>query len=196
MRPAAMSDRITAIAVPHQRGDQAIELARSHQHVLAAERADDPLADATALALALDEIEVGMASRRLLADKHRLVVRNIDGRIKVKSRDLLKMFHYDIGRNSENQGIQPHQINHLPASTPPLLFKLGLTRICARLDGCRDLGAGTRRRGANAGARRACCRAPAHAARTWCSSNCSGEGSMGLMRRRVGGGGVISFLRR
>jgi hypothetical protein len=78
-----MSDRITAIAVPHQRGDQAIELARSHQHVLAAERADDPLADATALALALDEIEVGMASRRLLPDKHRLVVRNIDGRIKV-----------------------------------------------------------------------------------------------------------------
>ena len=44
------------------------------QHVLAAQRADNPLADAAALALVLDEVEVGMASRRLLADKHRIVV--------------------------------------------------------------------------------------------------------------------------
>ena len=71
--------------MPHQRGHQAIELARCHQHVLAAERADDPLANVTALALILDEIEVGMASRRLLADKHRLVVRNISARIKINS---------------------------------------------------------------------------------------------------------------
>jgi hypothetical protein len=71
--------------MPHQRGHQAIELARCHQHVLAAERADDPLADATALALAFDEVEIGMASRRLLADKHRLVVQNIGDIIKQNS---------------------------------------------------------------------------------------------------------------
>jgi len=74
-----------AIAMPHQRGDQAIEFTRRHQHILAAERADDPLANATALALILDEVEVAMASRRLLTDKHRLVVRNIDARIKKNS---------------------------------------------------------------------------------------------------------------
>lgn len=71
--------------MPHQRGDQAIEFTRRHQHILAAERADDPLANVTALALILDEIEVGMASRRLLADKHQLVVRNISAKIKINS---------------------------------------------------------------------------------------------------------------
>ena len=61
--------------MPRQRGGQTLEFAAHDQHVLAAERADDPLTDATALALVLDEVEVGMASRRLLADKHRIVVR-------------------------------------------------------------------------------------------------------------------------
>ena len=61
--------------MPHQRGGQTIQFTARQQHVLAAERADNPLADAAALALVLDEVEVGMASRRLLADKHRIVVR-------------------------------------------------------------------------------------------------------------------------
>ena len=81
--PAAMSgqnDR--AIAMPHQRGGQAIQFAARHQHVLAAEGADDPLADATTLALVLDEVEVGVASRRLLADKHPLAVRQLSDKIK------------------------------------------------------------------------------------------------------------------
>ena len=63
------------IAMPRQRGGQALEFAARHQHVLAAKCADDPLADASALALVLDEVEVAVASRRLLADKHQIVVR-------------------------------------------------------------------------------------------------------------------------
>jgi hypothetical protein len=39
-----------ALAMPHQRGDQAIELAARRQYILAAERADYPLASPTALA--------------------------------------------------------------------------------------------------------------------------------------------------
>ena len=64
-----------AVAMPYQRDGQTIQFAARQQHILAAERADDPLADAAAVALVLDEVEVGMASRRLLADKHRIVVR-------------------------------------------------------------------------------------------------------------------------
>ena len=63
-----------AIAMPRQRSGQTLQFAARQQHVLAAERADNPLADAVALALVLHEVEVGMASRRLLADKHRIVV--------------------------------------------------------------------------------------------------------------------------
>jgi hypothetical protein len=55
-----------------QRGGQALEFDARDQWVLAAERADDPLTDAAALVL--DEVELGMASRRLLSDKHRIVV--------------------------------------------------------------------------------------------------------------------------
>ena len=71
-----------AIAMPHQRSDQAIEFAVRHQHVLAAERADDPLVDATTLALVFNEVEVGVASGCLLADKHRGVVRGFVHKIK------------------------------------------------------------------------------------------------------------------
>ena len=64
-----------AIAMPHQRAGQTIELATGQQHILAAERTDDPLADAPALALVLDEAKIAMAARSLLSDKHRYVVR-------------------------------------------------------------------------------------------------------------------------
>ena len=69
-----------ALAMPHQRGGQAIELTTGHQRVLAAEGADDPLADATALVL--DEVEVGVASRCFRANKHRIVVRGFAHKIK------------------------------------------------------------------------------------------------------------------
>jgi hypothetical protein len=39
--------------MPHQRGGQSIQFTACQQHVLAAERADNPLADAAALALRL-----------------------------------------------------------------------------------------------------------------------------------------------
>jgi hypothetical protein len=68
--------------MPHQRGDQAIQFAARYQHVFAAESADDPLANATALALVLDEVEVGVAPRCFLPDKHRLDVRQLDHIIK------------------------------------------------------------------------------------------------------------------
>jgi hypothetical protein len=71
-----------ALAMPHQHGGQAIELATGHQRVLAAEGADDPLADATARALVLDEVQGGVASRCFLADKHRGVVRRFVDKIK------------------------------------------------------------------------------------------------------------------
>src|SRR5215831_3382586 len=64
-----------AIAMARQRLGQTIQFTARQQHVLTAERTDDPLANAAALALVLDEVEIGMASRRLLADKHRIVVR-------------------------------------------------------------------------------------------------------------------------
>lgn len=66
----------------HQRGGQTIQFTARQQRVLAVERADNPLADVAALALVLDEVEVGMDSRRLLADKHRIVVRCIAVNIK------------------------------------------------------------------------------------------------------------------
>ena len=71
-----------AIAMPHQRGGQTIQFPARQQHVLAAERADDPLTHPTALPLVLDEIEIAMASRCLLADKHRRVVREFAENIK------------------------------------------------------------------------------------------------------------------
>jgi len=50
-------------------------VSHGQQHILAAERTDDPLADAPALALVLDEVKIAMAARSLLSDKHRHVVR-------------------------------------------------------------------------------------------------------------------------
>jgi hypothetical protein len=58
------------IAMPRQRSGQTLQFAARQQHVLAAERADDALADAAAFALTLDEVEVGVASGRLGADVH------------------------------------------------------------------------------------------------------------------------------
>jgi hypothetical protein len=57
-----------AIAMPHQRGGQTIEFTARQQHVLAAKRANNLLADAAAIALVLDKVEIGMASRQLLTD--------------------------------------------------------------------------------------------------------------------------------
>jgi hypothetical protein len=86
MRPASMSDRMMARSQCRtSEAIQAIELAAGHQHILAAERPDDPLADATAFALVLDEVQVGAAPRCLLTDKHRLVVHNIEATIKENS---------------------------------------------------------------------------------------------------------------
>jgi hypothetical protein len=74
MRVHAMPARLQigqhnrAIAMPHQRGGQTIEFTARQQHVLAAERADNLLADAVAIALVLDKVEIGIASRQLLAD--------------------------------------------------------------------------------------------------------------------------------
>jgi hypothetical protein len=68
--------------MPRQRGGQALEFAAGDQHLLTAERADDPLTDASPLALVLDEIEVGVASRCLLPDEHRIVVRRFDDKLK------------------------------------------------------------------------------------------------------------------
>jgi hypothetical protein len=44
--------------MPHQRGDQTIELATGQQHVPAAERPYHPLANAAAQALVLDETKI------------------------------------------------------------------------------------------------------------------------------------------
>ena len=93
-RPAAISDRITARS--QCRTSEAARRSSSplrQQHVLTAKRADDPLAHPTALPLVLDKIEIGMASRRLLADKHRRVVRGFADNIEQKLISLLKMFH-------------------------------------------------------------------------------------------------------
>ena len=68
---AQIGAMILRVAVPAE----AVQFTARQQHVLAAERADTPLADAAALTLVLHEVEIGMASRRLLADKHRIVVR-------------------------------------------------------------------------------------------------------------------------
>ena len=70
--------------MPHQRAGQTIELATGQQHILAAERTDDPLADAPALALVLDEVEIAMAARCLLPNKHRDVVQGFDDQCKQK----------------------------------------------------------------------------------------------------------------
>ena len=64
-----------AIAMPHQRGGQTIQFPARQQHILAAERPDNPLADAAALAFVLDEVKIAMAARSLLSDTHRHVVR-------------------------------------------------------------------------------------------------------------------------
>lgn len=60
---ASISDRITALAIPHQRAGQTIQFPARWQHVLAAKRADNPVAHPTALPLILNEVEIAMASR-------------------------------------------------------------------------------------------------------------------------------------
>ena len=116
-----------AIAMPHQRGGQTIQFAARHQHVLAAKRADDPLADATTLALVLDEIEIAMASRCLLADKHRRVVRGFADNIKRNLTTLLKMFHYTIGEI--RKFAEPNETNQsVTKPRPSLTVQVGPSR--------------------------------------------------------------------
>ena len=51
-----------------------------------AERTDDPLADARAIALVLDEVEVAMVARCPSPDKHRDVVQRFDDQCRQKCR--------------------------------------------------------------------------------------------------------------
>ena len=80
--------------------------------VLAAERADDALTDTAALALTLDEVEIGMASGRLLANVHPVCCPRVQQR-NHSSLSPLKMFHYTIEQNAPNRPFLPRQINHL-----------------------------------------------------------------------------------
>jgi hypothetical protein len=112
--------------MPHQRGGQTIVFTARQQHVLAAERADNLLADAAAIAFVLDKVEIGIASRQLLADNIEWLSADSSS-ISSKSEDLLKMFHYATGRIPEIRPRRPKQIDQLLNRSPRQLFKLGLT---------------------------------------------------------------------
>src|SRR5262249_49852593 len=87
------------VAMPHQGSGQTLQFAARQQHVLAAERADNALADTAALALTLDEVEIGVASGCLLADVHPMCCPRVRPKIKHIPAIPLQMFHYTIGRD-------------------------------------------------------------------------------------------------
>ena len=58
------------LAEARGRGDERIEVAAAAQLIEAAERGNDLLANAGALAMALDDLEVGVTTDHLLADEH------------------------------------------------------------------------------------------------------------------------------
>jgi hypothetical protein len=58
------------LAVAGERGDQPVQFAARQQHILAPERPDDLLPDPSAVAHALDQIQIAVAAGRLLAHEH------------------------------------------------------------------------------------------------------------------------------
>jgi hypothetical protein len=72
------------LAVARERGDQPVQFAAGQQCVLAPESTDDLLADPAALAHALDQVQIGVAPGRLLADEHADVVRHYPAKSNIK----------------------------------------------------------------------------------------------------------------
>src|SRR6516165_2163761 len=122
-RHVGQDDR--AIAMSRQRSGQTLQFAARQQHVLAAERADDALADAAALALTLDEVEIGVASGRLLADVHPMCWPHVRQSNQAISIDITANVALHYWTRSENRPSVSRQINHLPDRHPCSLFKLG-----------------------------------------------------------------------
>ena len=101
------------IAMPHQRSGQTLQFAARQQHVLAAECADDALADAAVLALTLDEVEIGVASGRLLADVHPVCCPRVRQRNQAISAITIANVPLHYCTKCENPPSVPRQINHL-----------------------------------------------------------------------------------
>ncbi len=107
------------LRMPRQRSDQPIQLAIGQQRVLATQGTDGPLAHPATLAQALDEVEVGVASGRLLSDKHQIVVRM--DHVKVKEiTEIIRKCSTTLFSGSQTAITDTQFINNL---TPPIPSK-------------------------------------------------------------------------
>src|SRR6516165_9219926 len=89
------------------------------------ERADNALTDTAALALTLDEVEISVASGRLLADIHPVCCPRVRKGNQAISVDITANVPLHYWTRSENRPSVSRQINHLPDRHPCSLFKLG-----------------------------------------------------------------------